>query len=295
MEQSKNYQLENEEVIVKIASIGAELKSFQTKNKIEYIWNANPKYWNFSAPFLFPIVGTLRDKKTVIDNKEYFIKQHGLLRHQKFLVVKHTSDYILLKNEYSDETLSVYPFKYQAFVEYKLKTKTLTTKITIVNVDHRSIVFNLGGHPGFNCPIYQGESFSDYTLFFSEPETFSSPKVTKEATLNFSEPVLNFSNLTVLPLEKKMFEIDTIIIPRVKSKSVSLLNREKKGLKFSFDNFKTLAIWTPTNEAPFICLEPWIGYNDHHDSDYNFYNKDDLIRLAVNEEISVAYQMEIID
>ncbi len=35
MEQSKNYQLENEEVIVKIASIGAELKSFQTKNKIE--------------------------------------------------------------------------------------------------------------------------------------------------------------------------------------------------------------------------------------------------------------------
>jgi galactose mutarotase-like enzyme len=56
-----------------------------------------------------------------------------------------------------------------------------------------------------------------------------------------------------------------------------------------------LAIWTPTNEAPFICLEPWIGYNDHHDSDYNFYNKDDLIRLAVNEEISVAYQMEIID
>ena len=53
MEQSKNYQLENEEVIVKIASIGAELKSFQTKNKIEYIWNANPKYWSFLLPFYF--------------------------------------------------------------------------------------------------------------------------------------------------------------------------------------------------------------------------------------------------
>ncbi len=295
MEQNNKYQLKNEEAIVEIASIGAELKSLRTKNEIEYIWNGNPKYWNFSAPFLFPIIGTLRDKKTIIDNKEYFIKQHGLLRHQEFSVIQHTSDYILLKNEFNNETLSVYPFKYQAFVEYKLNGKSLITKITIVNIDKRSIMFNLGGHPGFCCPIYQDEKFSDYTLFFSKPETFSSPKVTKEATLDFSESVLSFSNLTVLPLEKKMFDIDTIIIPKVKSKSVSLLNSNKKGLKFSFDNFKTLAIWTPTNDAPFLCLEPWIGYNDHHDTDHNFNKKDDLIILAVNEEISVNYQIDIID
>ena len=79
------------------------------------------------------------------------------------------------------------------------------------------------------------------------------------------------------------------------AKAIFWYQGESNASAFYFDNFKTLAIWTPTNEAPFICLEPWIGYNDHHDSDYNFYNKDDLIRLAVNEEISVVYQMEIID
>ncbi len=295
MDQNKKYQLKNKEIIVEIARKGAELKSLKTRNDIEYIWNANPKYWNFSAPFLFPIVGTLKDKKTIIDNKEYFIKQHGLLRHQEFSVLKHTDDYILLENEFSNETLSIYPFKYQAIVEYKLMDKVLTTTIKIINCDNRPILFNLGGHPGFSCPIYQGEKFSDYKLYFSDPETFSSPRVTNEATLDFSISVLQFKDLRVLPLDKKMFSIDTIIIPKVKSKSVSLLNPNKKGLKFSFENFKTLAIWTPVNEAPFICLEPWIGYNDHHDSDNDFSKKDDLIVLAVGEEFSASYQMEIID
>lgn len=295
MKETKQYKLKNEEMTVLIAGIGAELKSLKAKNGIEYIWNANPKYWNFSAPFLFPIVGTLRDKKTIIDGKEYAIKQHGLLRHQEFSVVEQTDEQILLKNEFNTETLSVYPFQYQALVEYRITGKILMTKLKITNIDTRPIAFNLGGHPGFSCPLYQGEQFSDYALYFSKPETFSSPKVTKEATLDFSTSVMSFQNLQVLPLDKKMFAIDTIIIPRVKSNAVSLLNKAKKGLKFTFENFKTLAIWTPNNDAPFICLEPWIGYNDHHDSNYDFYKKDDLITLAVGEEILVYYQMEIID
>lgn len=295
MEETKKYKLSNEEMTVLIAGIGAELKSLQTKNKIEYIWNANPKYWNFSAPFLFPIVGTLRDKRTIIDGKEYAIKQHGLLRHQEFSVVEHTNEYLLLKNEFNAETLSMYPFQYQALVEYRIVGKTLVTTLKIINIDKRPIAFNLGGHPGFSCPLYQGEQFSDYALYFSEPETFSSPKVTKEATLDFSVSVMSFQNLQVLPLDKKVFAVDTIIIPRVKSNSVSLFNKAKKGLKFTFENFKTLAIWTPNNDAPFICLEPWIGYNDHHDSDHDFYKKDDLITLAVGQEITVCYQIEIID
>ena len=73
-----------------------------------------------------------------------------------------------------------------------------------------------------------------------------------------------------------------------------LLNKENKGIKFSYPGFKTLAIWTPFNDAPFVCLEPWIGYNDHHDTKGYFKDKDDIITLKPNEEFSAAFIVEII-
>ena len=88
--------------------------------------------------------------------------------------------------------------------------------------------------------------------------------------------------------------IDTIINTKVKSKSVMLLNKENKGLKFSYPKFKTLAIWTPFNDAPFVCLEPWIGYNDHHDTKGYFKDKDDVVTLKPNETFTAEFMIEII-
>ena len=58
--------IQNEILKAEIALKGAELKGL-SGNDIEYIWKGNPKYWNRSAPFLFPIVGTLKDKETYIN------------------------------------------------------------------------------------------------------------------------------------------------------------------------------------------------------------------------------------
>ncbi|HKM29449.1 MAG TPA: aldose 1-epimerase family protein [Bacilli bacterium] len=291
----RKYRLENKKIAIEVSSIGAELKSLMSDKKVEYIWSGDPKYWNFSAPFLFPIVGSLKDKKMIIEEKEYFLKQHGLLRHQDFSLMKQTKYCLVFQNEASEETLEVYPFKYQAVVKYTIKDKSVTTQIKIVNIDNKPIAFNLGGHPGFNCPLLPGEKFSDYSLYFTEPETFSSPRVAPDATLDFTTDAMKCKNLQVLPLNKQDFNIDTIIIPRVKSQAVLLLNAQGQGLNFSYNNFKTLAIWTPVNDAPFICLEPWIGYNDRFDTDNDFLKKDDLIILEVGEEFSVSYQIELID
>ena len=75
------------------------------------------------------------------------------------------------------------------------------------------------------------------------------------------------------------------------SKSV---NKENKGIEFSYPKFSTLAIWTPYNEAPFICLEPWIGYNDLHDTNGEYLTKADLVKLNPNESYEVSYTIKII-
>lgn len=295
MEERKKYSFSNGKITIEIAKIGAELKSLKTIEGIEYIWCGNPEYWNFSAPFLFPIVGTLKDKKTTINGKTYNIMQHGLLRHQEFEIIEKTATSISLENTFNEETLKIYPFKYKVIVTYILNDYSVDTKIKVINLDNVLMPFNLGGHPGFNCPLYPQESFDDYTIHFEKAETFLSPKVTKEATLNFLVAAREYRDLTNLPLRKEDFNLDTIIIQRVKSKKVFLVNKNNKGICFEFPKFKTLAIWTPHNDAPFICLEPWIGYNDHYDTDGDFFKKDDLVLLAPEKDFEANYKITILN
>lgn len=290
-----NVILENEYLKVEVSLLGAELKKIISNKNVNYIWGSDPKFWNRSAPFLFPIVGTLKDKETYIEGKLYKMGSHGFLRDYQFEVISQEKEKVVLKNEYNEETLSKYPFKYQAFVTYSLNNKKIVTDIEIKNIDCKEMPFNFGGHPAFNCPLYDGESFSDYAIHFEKEETFVSPFVEKNATLNFNKAGCEYKNLKVLNLKKELFDIDTIIIPKVNSKKVKLLNKENKGIEFEFDKFSTFAIWTPFNEAPFVCLEPWIGYNDKVDTNKDFLTKDDLVKLEKNQIFKVDYKISIID
>ena len=57
------YYLENDCLKVTVSDHGAELISvFGKKLGREYIWNADPAYWNRHAPVLFPFVGSVKNK-----------------------------------------------------------------------------------------------------------------------------------------------------------------------------------------------------------------------------------------
>lgn len=290
------YQIKNENLKATFRSLGAELISLKNNNNIEYIWQRDPKYWNRCAPVLFPIVGNLRDKQTIINDEVYHMSIHGFLRDQEFELLQQTPNEISFVNTYNNDTLKLYPFKYKVIITYTLNASTIKTNYKVINENESELPFNIGGHPAFNCPIYPKDKFNDYTIFFSEPETFISPKVESNGTLNFDQIGRVYTNLEKLELDRTIFNIDTIVIPRVKSKSVKLLNRENKGIKFNFPNFISFAIWTPSDkEAPFVCLEPWIGYGDRYDTDYQFLKKDNIINLKSFEEFNVYYEIEIIE
>lgn len=292
---SARWTLKNEYLNIEVSEYGAELKKLESSKGVNYIWCSDPKYWSYSAPILWPVVGTLRDKETYFNGVLYKHRQHGILRNQDFKLVSKSEAELCFENEYSSDTLKEYPFKYKARISYKIDGKKVYTNIEIENLDDKDMPFNIGGHPAFNCPIYDGEKFSDYVVEFSEEESFDSPHIMPNATLDFSRVDARYRGLTTLNLTKNMFFLDTIINTNVKSKSVKLLNPKGLGIKFSFDGFKTLAIWTPFNDAPFVCLEPWNGYNDLVDSDKDFLKKADLIILKPNEKYKVGYIMEVID
>ncbi|MDQ2863323.1 MAG: aldose 1-epimerase family protein, partial [Bacteroidota bacterium] len=117
--------LSNEYLTVTIHEKGAELQSLQL-NGLEYLWQADAKYWSKHSPVLFPIVGELKDGKYIFDNKEYKLSRHGFARDRVFEAtqISETSATFTLRND--DKTLAVYPFQFIFQVHYEIKGDELS-------------------------------------------------------------------------------------------------------------------------------------------------------------------------
>lgn len=74
-----NYKISNGILELEVDSMGGEMKSLKANGK-EYLWNGDPAYWKRTAPVLFPIVGSLKNKEFIFQNKKYPMGQHGFAR-----------------------------------------------------------------------------------------------------------------------------------------------------------------------------------------------------------------------
>lgn len=282
------YELKHNNILLKVDSSGAEAICLIYKDI--HILRSKDEIWGRTAPLLFPNVGCLKDNYTIIEGKKYPLTKHGFLRDSEFDLFYKDESSITLVNKCNDKTLSMFPFKYEAYVTYTISEKKVKTAIKIKNVDEVSFKYNIGGHPGFNCPFYKDESFNDYKIIFEEEETFDSPSYC-DGLWDFDNPFVSFKKIKDIKLDYKYFMIDAFFIKNIKSKKVSLLNKEGKGINFYFEGFNTLAFWTKPN-AKYLCLEPWCGYDDLIESDHIFNKKDDLIEIKPGEEKEVSYCIE---
>lgn len=267
---------------IRTESKGAELVSV-IKDDVEKIHDGIV-YWNRHAPILFPIVGKVKDGKTVIDGKECFLGQHGFARDMEFEEIGEHS-YVLRWNE---ETLEKYPYKFELYVSYEVEGNKVTTKFTVKNVDDKDIYFGLGGHPAFKCEYCSGkyriefEDVEDNIEFYNLKDGLVDPVVLNKK---------KFMRENRIFLDKDTFINDALIIRNIKSKSVFLKTETKSILKFTFDGFKYLGVWSKP-EADFVCIEPWHNTADKTDSDGILENKEDIIKLEAGKEFTSSYTVE---
>lgn len=139
-----NYTIQNDDIQITVRTYGAELISLKSKQGTEYIWQRKPEFWNRCAPVLFPVVGRLLDKYTIINKQKYEMDIHGFLKDQEFSLLSQTNHQLSLINRFNDATLSQYPFKYEAEIHYTLSKKQVRTEFIIRNIDDSELFFNLG-------------------------------------------------------------------------------------------------------------------------------------------------------
>ncbi len=271
---------------------GAELRSLTDAHGTQYIWQRDEHYWCRSSPILFPYIGVLRDSVAVFPTGQRSKGAvHGFARDSVFSLLRSSGSSVSLFLSWSEASLRLYPYRFRLEVEYSLSARGLTTKLTVYNDDVGYMLFGLGGHPGFCCPLHSGEKYSDYVLRFPESETQRCPYFNDAGmyVAGLSRSVLE--NERILTLEHERFEHDALVFSYLNSSYAELINlRTGAGISFGWEGFPHLGVWTPKGKnAPLVSLEPWTSMPAGTDEDWLFEKKRDIVTLAPDDSFVASY------
>lgn len=279
-----------------IARKGAEMVSYRSEGK-EYIWHGDPAVWAGHGPVLFPVIGMVKEGYTTIGGTRYEMPKHGLARHASFSVTMEGEDFVELTFNATEETKSHYPFDFSLHVRHMVRPHGFTTVYRIENHGEEPMPFCIGGHPAFNCPMEKHALFSDYDLVFPEKEDGENTLVNNKSLLCGKETLASLRDEGKISLDHHEFDAkDTLLLTHLQSRSVKLINRHTgRGIMLEFPKFPVLAIWSmPRANAPYVCLEPWMGLPDPAEGETKMEEKAHVAILPPGENMKVWYTMNII-
>ena len=294
--------LKSDQLNVEFQTLGGALSSIKDKEGVEYLWQGDPTYWSGQAPVLFPICGSVRNDTVLYDNedgsqKEGKIPRHGLVRKKEFTLVEQTDNSVTFAIEDDEEMFANYPYHFRLEITYTVTGKTIRTQYKIYNKEsEKSMPYFIGGHPGFNCPLLDGEVYEDYYLEFEKPETCTVPKPFPETgMLDLKDRNSWLNNQKEIDLNYDFFSYDAVTLDELESRTVALRSRKHdKGLKLHFKEFPNLIVWSTLNKGPFIALEPWSGLSTSIEEGDRLEDKKDVKVLKPGDIDHLGFDIEIL-
>jgi galactose mutarotase-like enzyme len=289
------HTLQNDLLKININPKGAELSNITSvKNSTEFMWQADANVWGSHAPNLFPIIGCMKDDSYYYKNQLYPMTKHGFIRKNDDFVAKRVSESEISFTLNSNEGLyAMFPFYFQLEISYQLDNNRLTVNHKVSNLDTKPMFFSLGGHPAFNCPLHANEAYTDYVLEFNKPEKSESYLLNMDNGLVTDKTKAVFSEENLIQLRDDLFNEDALIFKQLNSRKITLKHKEKGDvLSLSFNDFKYLGIWAKPN-APYVCIEPWLGIADAETTNQKIEEKEGIISLKAGSTFNAAYSIEI--
>ena len=287
--------LQNEILTVEISEHGAELQSIRNA-AAEYLWQGDPAYWGRRSPVLFPIVGSVWEKRYRVAGQEFELGQNGFARDMDFVLVSQTENEVRYRLESSEETLAKYPYPFVLEIAYRLHGNKVDVIWDVTNPSDEQIYFQIGAHPAFNYPDYSLEKAERGFLSFGKTETLECIRIKEKGCVDAETKYpLELPADGLLPIAADTFDaIDTIMLQDSQIDQVAMYRADRTPwLKVTFDA-PVVGIWSPPGKvAPFICLEPWYGRCDRAGYEGDYREKDWMNSLAPGESFHSVYTIEI--
>lgn len=290
-----NYYVENENLVVRIDSHGAEVRSVINKNgNREYMWYADSRFWGRTSPVLFPFVGSLKDKKYSWKGVDYPMGQHGFARDMEFEFIKKDSDSIVFSLKSDAETIKKYPFEFELTVRYELVGNELKVIWNVKNPADDNMYFSIGAHPAFLCPVRGEASKAGYKLYFEGKDIIYHHGNTLDTGLSvMSENIKLKLEDNKAVISENFFDRCTYMIEGNQTNVVGIETSDGVRVVDVLFDTPLFAIWSPEGKnAPFICIEPWYGRCDATDFEGDISQRDYTNVLAGKEEFTGGYSIK---
>ena len=261
------YTIENKRLRVGFELHGAEMVSMYDQEKDrELIWQADPAYWKRNAPVLFPFVGKVNGGEYRYQGKTYEMGQHGFARDMEFTLVEKDDTSITFELNSDEKTLEKYPFEFKLTIRYVLEMNTLAVIWNVENPAGERMYYSIGAHPAFNVEQAKkqeyrvqlsGNDTDALTYILIDPET---------AGADWEHPhTLELDEEQAVLAKDELFENDALIFDNEQVKRATIIDPEGKALvTVDCPGFPSFGLWSPSKDAGFICLEPWMGRVDNN-------------------------------
>jgi len=290
-----NYTIENEKIKVTVTDMGAEMTSLILKKTgVEYLWQADATYWAGHAYNLFPICGRLWEGKYTYQGNTYEMNLHGFARKTEYALAEQTDTSLTFRLTDTEDIYAQYPFHFELLLTYSLEGASVITTFHVKNQDDKELIFAIGGHPGFNVPLAEGETFTDYTITFSEkcePQQLCMSETCYY--LNETKPFKLRCGKS-FKLSHDLFDNDAVFLTGMAPEVTLKSGVSKRFVKVSYPGMKYLGFWhKPKTEAPYVCIEPWMSVPADDGVVDALETKRDMIHLVAGNTYQQSFTVTI--
>ena len=281
-------ELKNELLTIQVAEKGAELQSVKDNDGKEFMWQAGPQ-WNRHSPILFPIVCSVSNDTYTVDGKDYHLPRHGFARDMMFTVVSLTSEKVTMALHDSEETLKVYPYRFNLAVTYRLEGNKVHVIWHVENTDTKEIHFQIGGHPAFNMPSGKLEGM----IKLDNEEPMDMLKSYADGSVELVEVPLE-ADLGIMEINNNFFRADSVKIHKSQTHRAMLIDTNGEPAVTVDYKAPVCAFWSPYDkQAPFVCIEPWYGIGDPRGFKGEFKDKPMMNHLQPGASFMSKYTITI--
>lgn len=289
-----NYTIKNSFLTVEVSDAGAELQSIKAADGTEYLWQADPVYWEDKAPNIFPYVARMTEGKYTADGNVYEMKIHGFIKYMVLQMETQTTDSITFRLDSNEETKAQYPYDFTYRITYTLKENVLETTTRVENRGSGRMYFAVGGHPGFRVPLEDGLSFEDYDLEFSQTAHPYRVGFTETCFLNGKDEVYALKDGTKIPLRHDLFDEDAVVLKHMARQVRLTSEKGSRSVTVTYPDFPYLGFWhKPKSDAPYVCIEPWSALPSRDGIIEELSQQADLTGLDAGKTYETTWTIEI--
>lgn len=288
------YELKNNEISIAVESCGAELKSLKkAADGKEYIWRGDAKYWGRTSPILFPFVGGVKNGQYRTKGAAYSMTQHGFARDMEFNLLSREENEIWFQLDSNEDTLKKYPYEFILKAGYRVEKNRVIVMWQVENPGKEDLLFSIGGHPAFNCPLEAEERQEECQVDFGGVDEVASTRISENG---LAESCCDVYALTdgKLALTANLFDHDALVIENHQTDTVALCGKSGERYVTVTMDAPLFGVWSPAGKkAPFVCIEPWYGRCDGEDFEGMLEERKWGNRTAPGEIWKASYTIEV--